>query len=264
MDQDYQSDAVPCGRCPCCLKRRSSQWVFRLQQENKICSASAFITLTYDDDHIPTTPSGLPTLRSKDYQDFMKRLRKDSNIKYKYYACGEYGSITQRPHFHTIMFFQDPEIRKPVKQIPEEIRIQESWGKGQVDIGQVTGASIAYVAGYLEKRLYTDPSLYGDRQKEKSLMSKGMGINYLTPKVYGYYKKKLHPYLTVEGGQKISLPRYYKEKIFTKDEQKILADKAKLYIEENNPFPSDKSAFEWKKELLRKRERNNQLKRITI
>ena len=47
----------------------------------------------------------MQTLRKRDYQLFMKRLRKAfPNDKIRFYAAGEYGPKTLRPHYHAILF----------------------------------------------------------------------------------------------------------------------------------------------------------------
>lgn len=83
-----ESQAVPCGRCPSCVKRRVSQWSFRLMQEEKVSSSAHFITLTYDTKHSPITRAGYMSLNKRDIQLFFKRLRKTNLERLKYYAVG--------------------------------------------------------------------------------------------------------------------------------------------------------------------------------
>ena len=91
---------VPCGKCLPCQKKRRSDWSFRLEQEYLSSDSALFITLTYDDLHLPyqyyknkqiknfetgeTThqikelqTSDRPTLNKKHLQDYIKRLRND-------------------------------------------------------------------------------------------------------------------------------------------------------------------------------------------
>ena len=103
---------VPCGKCPECLANKRSQWSFRLSQELKYTEFNSFfITLTYDDLHLPfaipeigSNMVGSPTLVKSDLQLFFKRLRKKLATNIRYYAVGEYGSRTSRPHYHAIVF----------------------------------------------------------------------------------------------------------------------------------------------------------------
>src|SRR4051812_8660340 len=82
---------LPCGQCIGCRLEKSRQWAMRLMHERKLHTSSAFLTLTYDDAHIPAGG----TLDKRDFQLFMKRLRKaHSEAKIRFYACGEYGHTT--------------------------------------------------------------------------------------------------------------------------------------------------------------------------
>lgn len=76
--------------------------------------SSYFVTLTYDDLHVPKSYYPDPetgeahtsfTLCKRDFQLWMKRLRKKfSDDKIRFFACGEYGGQTKRPHYHVIVF----------------------------------------------------------------------------------------------------------------------------------------------------------------
>ena len=105
---------IPCGRCVGCRLERSRQWANRCMLELQYHESSYFVTLTYDDEHVPVTyysenvdgeaRSGL-TLRARDLQLFMKRLRKEHSYeRLRFFACGEYGSNSYRPHYHAIIF----------------------------------------------------------------------------------------------------------------------------------------------------------------
>ncbi len=115
-DWDGGSIPVPCGRCPHCKRRRINDWVFRLQEEEKNAISARFVTLTYAPEYLPLAKSKLPTLYKKDLQNYFKRLRKkEKHVKQtahpiKYYACGEYGETTYRPHYHCILFNLAPEM----------------------------------------------------------------------------------------------------------------------------------------------------------
>ena len=63
---------LPCRQCIGCRLERSRQWAMRCLHEASLHDANSFITLTYDDEHVP--PGG--SLRYRDFQLFMKRLRK--------------------------------------------------------------------------------------------------------------------------------------------------------------------------------------------
>lgn len=206
---------VPCGKCPPCKKRRVDQWVFRLKQEDKISLMSHFVTLTYSTDHVPISDNGFMTLAKKDFQNFIKRLRHLTNNNVKYYACGEYGTQNKRPHYHAIIF-----------NIQAVQHYASAWclngvQLGKIDVGGVSGNSIAYTCKYMDKEKTIPLHSRDDRTKEFSLMSKGLGQNYLSPEIIKYHKENLDRlYLTTQDGNKIAMPKYYRQKIFSEDEKR--------------------------------------------
>lgn len=164
-----ESIPVPCGKCPNCKRRRISGWSFRLMQEDKVSENSLFITLTYDTKVVPITKSGYMGLNKRDLQLFFKRLRKAHNnvlgldgypVRIKYYACGEYGGRTFRPHYHVILFNARIEL------------IQDAWQNGAVHYGKVTGASVGYTLKYMSKPSKIPMHKNDDRDREFALMSK--------------------------------------------------------------------------------------------
>jgi len=130
---------VPCGHCNFCLANRRADWSFRLYQENKVSQSAHFLTLTYDDTTVPVGDDCY-SLCKKDVQLFTKRLRKANGSKLRYYTVGEYGTQTQRPHYHSLMFGLEPKILDSLPAI---------WGLGQTHIGAVNSASIHYVTKYV-------------------------------------------------------------------------------------------------------------------
>lgn len=206
--------AVPCGRCAICKRTRINQWVFRLLQEDKHSTSSYFITLTYDTDHIPISENGFKTLQKSDYQKFMKRLRRrmPKHVRLKYYAVGEYGTKSDRPHYHAIIFnLPDPQI------------IEDAWTLGSIHFGTVSGNSIAYTAKYIDKDSRIPKHRNDDRVPEFSLMSKGLGKAYLTKAMTKYHKADLtRNYVVTDQRHKVPMPRYYKDKLFNDHELEVI------------------------------------------
>lgn len=97
--------AVPCGKCVLCREKKASEWSFRALCENQSSlTEPLFVTLTYDNEHKPRCG-----VRKEDIQNFMKRLRRNLDklkIEHdiRYFACGEYGKKTHRPHYHLILW----------------------------------------------------------------------------------------------------------------------------------------------------------------
>ncbi len=257
-DQNLYS-TVPCGKCVPCLKRRASHWSFRINEEAKHSSSAYFLTLTYE--ITPTSDNGYPTLYKKDFQNFLKRLRKlCPTNKLKYYACGEYGTQTQRPHYHAIIL----NLPKSIGHNP--ILIQDTWQNGHVMSVPSNQKTINYVVGYMCKGRFEPQSDHDDRSPEFSLMSKKMGMQYLTDKMVAYYRNRQIACIVKEGGQIMSMPRYYKEKIFTKQELKKINDEYmeinKLKIE--NYFKDSKHEIEFKKQLIKQDAKERRQKRVAI
>lgn len=233
----YRTQIVPCGKCPECKKRKQLEWIFRLKVQLKHSKNAFFTTLTYENP--PESFNGYKTFDSSDHQKFIKRLRKHAQSQnlasknFKYYSVSEYGTKTERPHFHQILF-----------NLPEELSNKDLfaaiWGKGLVDIQIANHNAIAYVTGYLLNKVHlretTDvPKDEDDRLPEKAWMSKGLGKDFLSERVIEFYNKKRLPFIFEEGGKKTTIPRYYKDKIFNDLERKIVALNAQRYALQNSP-----------------------------
>lgn len=195
---------VPCGRCPVCLEKRGAHWVFRLQQEMKISPIAHFVTLTYSEENLVRTPNNYRTLVKKHMQDFMKRLRFHSNVKLKYYIVGEYGSQRNRPHYHAIIFgCNDVDL------------FAKCWNFGHVYIDEANSNTMGYTCGYLQKGRAVPAHANDDRQREFSLMSQFLGINYLTPEMVAYHQADTsRTFVLADNNRKLSMPRYYRKKVY--------------------------------------------------
>lgn len=215
---------VPCGMCMSCRLARVRDWSARLLDEDSSWKSSVFITITYDNDHLPLTNCGRSTLVKSDLQKFIKRLRKhmelegrDSAFKgtvlpgkspplLRYFACGEYGDEYGRPHYHLIVFGLSPSDRN---------LILKCWDK--CDVRRVTTTPVIierihYVTSYVQKKwICRDPKdffNYGCVQPPFQLMSQGLGLDFfrLHEDEYIYSKTR-----TIKG-VKYSFPRYYLKK----------------------------------------------------
>uniref|UniRef100_UPI0040482461 rolling circle replication-associated protein n=1 Tax=Shewanella sp. TaxID=50422 RepID=UPI0040482461 len=151
---------LPCGQCVGCRLEHSRQWAIRCVHEAQLHQDNCFITLTYNDDYLPENG----TLVKRDFQLFMKRLRKKYPHAVRYYQCGEYGSKTHRPHYHACLFghdFKDKTLwQKGSDGTPLYISssLQDLWSSdghsiGFSTIGTVTFQSAAYVARYIMKKI---------------------------------------------------------------------------------------------------------------
>lgn len=204
---------IPCGKCMACRINKTSEWTMRLQHELKYFDDSSFITLTYDDNWLPQGGE----LIKRDLQLFIKRFRKfiGSRCRIKYYACGEYGDTSLRPHYHLIVLGWKPKTIKYVtydgtRKIYSSPEISNLWQFGHNTVGVVTHDSIQYVVGYVRKKLDGDKAneVYGKRQRPFALISKGIGERYALE-----HADKLEEELAIiEKGIRKSMPRYYADK----------------------------------------------------
>lgn len=214
--------AVPCGKCPNCIKRKVSAWSFRLMAEEKISTSAHFVTLTYNSKYVPLTKKGFMQISKNDLQLFFKRLRKRSKNKIKYYAVGEYGGNTLRPHYHIILFNADPADVDYAWHIEDDKGVRHSIG--QTHFGSVTGASIGYTLKYISKKGKIPLHKNDDRTPEFSLMSKKLGACYITAKSKKFHHADLQNrmYVQTADGKKVSMPRYYKDKIYEQQQRKAI------------------------------------------
>lgn len=165
---------IPCGHCIGCKLDSASMWGTRCTLEAKNWKNNCFITLTYNNEHLPHNKDK-PTLRKKDLQDFLKRLRyyekgietweltKEKN-PIRYFACGEYGPKGGRPHYHLAIFNWKPDDLKFYKfnkynqPIYKSKKLMKIWGKGFVTIEELNYNTANYVAQYTLKKAGLKPN----------------------------------------------------------------------------------------------------------
>ena len=225
--------------------RRMCSWAWRLQYEYKKSNFAQFITLTYSEDFIPQNGY----LVKADLQNFFKRYRKALNAKIKdplplkYFACGEYGDTTDRPHYHAILF--NPEINI----------VENTWKKGAVHYGPVNDATIMYTLKYMVKE-----NKRQDKPSEFQLMSKGLGTGYLdNEKNIAWhnadYENRYHLPL---HDLKVPMPRLWKQLIFP-DYKRAKINKAfkrKKALEEPLTTKQEMEKYQQSQQKLSTKKRN--------
>lgn len=219
---------LPCGQCINCKLERSRQWAVRCLHEAKMHDSNCFITLTYDDVNIPE----YHRLCIRDFQLFLKRLRKKFGNGIRYFHCGEYGEKDGRPHYHACLFgfdFPDRKYWKTTKSGSKLYRsdlLESLWKYGYSSVGDVTFESAAYVARYICKKVngkaaekhyldigYIDKDTGEQFAKipEYTTMSRRPGIG---SKWFDEYNSDVYPSdEVVIRGKQVRPPRYYDNKI---------------------------------------------------
>lgn len=263
--------AWACGRCPACRINRTRDWTTRLILElERPGSRAFFLTLTYDDDHLPPGCN----LSKIHVQHWIRYIRRKIPLKsLRYFVCGEYGEKRGRPHYHALLFV-NTDLADPVSVCAVAV---EKWSHGNVDVDTrpVTAACIDYVASYLVKGYYDIRTIAG-REKPFRLTSPGHGgyaYDYLTsqprglPKEIAYYDKVLpvpkyirrkakedgvasEPHSTDLPPVRLGTP-YFPQDLM--EYRKVLAERQKKAAESR-----DKSARRLKVSLIHKRRSQNE------
>lgn len=209
---------VPCGKCASCLTNRRNDWSVRLKIEHKNSSSAFFITLTYDElnvkynEHVDYDTGEIrytQTVLKEDLQRYIKRIRKYSECRY--YAVGEYGTNTHRPHYHILLFNYDIDYLH---------KLSDSWPYGHIQIGTVSDSSIMYTCKYHVNRTeypaHANPSF--------CLMSRRPGIGAVYGnKMYEYHEGLDRNYYPDQNGIKRRLPRYLRDKLYSEQEREHLS-----------------------------------------
>lgn len=257
---------LPCGKCLGCQQTRANHWAERCKHEASRYNNNSFLTLTYNDEWRPEDnrldPRGL--------QLFLKRLRKrlhtvlaqqthakrksdprshilsDSRSPLRYFACGEYGEETGRPHYHALLFnadFHGPQIGNAHgHQLRTNEHIAACWtdprtgtSYGNHTIGTATAGAVAgYIAKYVLKshqyNALNNPICDRDGVFNEAWirppflrMSKGIGHSWLS----AFHSDLARGYYTDGHGRKHAIPRYYKRKL--KEEHKTTAMTLEYY-----------------------------------
>nr|DAH72157.1 MAG TPA: Replication associated protein [Microviridae sp.] len=282
---------IPCGQCMQCRIRQREDWTTRIELEARNWKPTEvwFITLTYDDEHVPgiilgtgeivrkaqytwkagkERPESVQTLWYPDIQNFLKRLRKAYRGKLRYFIAGEYGEQTARPHYHMILYGWEPTDLKQLYKIHHNgyytsAWLKDLWNMGQIQIAQAEPATYRYVAGYVTKKMYEiDGKKQNDYQKmgqvrpfAKMSLKPGLGDQY-----YQEHKEEIWQkgYIQCTNGKRAQIPRYYEKMMEQENPQKLWEIKRerqrKIILESREKYKdtSIKEQFETKERVIKK------------
>lgn len=238
---------MACGKCEACLIRKRKDMSVRLSHETACHDDCCFVTLTYNDENVPYRTfdgevgrgfitSDNCTLLPSDVQKFIKRLRR--HLEYvpkksqkgrdhvtkpiRYFAVGEYGSKTHRPHYHIMIFGW-----KPSDQVIHQVRngytinrsaqIEKLWKYGFSTVADVNHGVAKYCARYVTKKFARlaekplDPFVIPEFTLQ-SVRGGGIGSLWLSK----YSDNLRNGYVYVRNGERITkcaIPRYYYDRL---------------------------------------------------
>lgn len=212
-------EVLPCGQCRGCRAQYARDWAMRCMHEASMHEYNCFLTLTYDDKHLPRGGS----LDREAFPLFMKRLRKQIEPeRVRYFHVGEYGERTNRPHYHALLFGFDPpdkvllSVRSGFPVFTSD-RMWEAWPYGLHEVGSVTAQSASYVARYVRKKMTGSWSKakYGDKEPEYGTMSRNPGLG--ASWVDKYWPEVFPRDDVAVCGKVYKPPRYYAERVSRSD-----------------------------------------------
>lgn len=251
---------IPCGQCIGCRIRQREDWTTRIELEARqyLPEEVWFITLTYNDEHVPgmilktgellrgsqyvwkpgsEKPESVQILLYTDVQKFLKRLRKASRERLRYFIAGEYGEQTARPHYHMILYGWHPTDLKHLYKIQHNGYytskwMEDIWGMGNIQIAQATPETYRYVAGYVTKKMYEidgeKANVYYELGQPKPFacmsLKPGLGDQY-----YQEHKKEIwrQGYIQCTNGKKAQIPRYYEKMMLAENPERLWKIKQK-------------------------------------
>lgn len=201
-----------CGQCLPCRINRRRVWAWRMVLESYCHEESSFVTLTYDEANVPDGG----TLDPRHLQLFLKKLRKARSAPLRFFAVGEYGDHSERPHYHLALFGLGMDGRDDVDR---------AWGRGHVLLGELNEKTTAYIAGYVVKKMtHANDARLNGRRPEFARMSLRPGIGAPAMKTLAKSMDNPHgqaevqntgdvPYQLQFGRKRFPLARYLRKRL---------------------------------------------------
>lgn len=230
IDERQKYVTISCGNCYECRKQKAQAWRVRLQNEIREWKHSYFVTLTFSNESLEKLCTKNKTTENNAIAGaavrmFLERWRKTHKKTLRHWLITELGHEgTERIHLHGILCTNE--------ELTNET-LQRFWQYGRTDTGQYCNErTINYIIKYVTK-IDTDHKNY----KADIYTSPGIGsawLNKATAKTYKYKKGESKEYYQLPTGQKVNLPIYYRNKLYTDlERQKMWSDridKDKLWV----------------------------------
>lgn len=242
---------IPCGKCVGCRLDYSRQWATRMVMESMLYKHNYFITLTYSNEYMDSMPEkyknvdGAYTLYPNDLSAFIKRLRRKfeyelDHVGVRFYACGEYGSKTFRPHFHICLFNAPiPDCiqvgnNKIGQPLFDSNFVSSLWPCGHICIGELNWQTCAYTARYTMKKAGGQDAEYYrelNLNPEFVRMSRrpGIGFDYFCDHQDSFFDndKIVLPATSKDKRNVQKIPTYFVKKMQDLDPVSVASSKAR-------------------------------------
>ncbi|UDN67824.1 replication initiator protein [robinz microvirus RP_139] len=221
-----QTQYVACGQCLPCRIGKRMLWASRIKLEATQHHECSFLTLTYTEENVP----GDGSLNPLHLSHWLKRFRKRYEpLRVRYFAVGEYGDVTWRPHYHVVLFgFGGCRLGRQFLDVSERCcpncnMVSETWGLGRIECVPFDPRGHSnYVAGYVVKKMTKkeDSRLEG-KYPEFARMSRSPGLGaHTAPAIadamrrgFREYTEDVPHYLSVGVKEKLTLGRYIRGRV---------------------------------------------------
>lgn len=287
----WEEIQLPCGQCIGCRLDYSREWADRIMLESTLWENSWFVTLTYSEEFVPikqviNKETGEliegKTLVPEHLTKFMKDLRRYYKYHYdqvniRFYACGEYGGQTERPHYHLCVFnlpLFDLEpffLNAQHDQIYKCATIEKIWGKGIISVGKLTWNSAAYVARYMLKKQKGDGASWYYQSKgqlpEFTRMSRrpGIGAMYYEGHKEDIYKNDEIVVLMGKRPRAVKPPKYF-DRLYDLESPEAMAaiKEARGEAARRKEAAADKQStlYPWERLEIQERAKKEQIKKL--
>lgn len=266
-EQPYPTQLLlRCSQCIGCRLDKSRLWAVRIMHETKSHAKCSFLTLTYDDKSLPSNGSLNKSHLRTFFNDLRGRLSYGGESKIKFFAVGEYGEKSSRPHYHAIVFGQsfrsDCCKYSAVKEAPSRSGgdqfshglLSEVWPYGLHRVSKVTFESAAYVARYSLKKITGVDAAdhYGERTPEFLSISNGIGKAW-----FETWKEDVYPsdQIVIPDRGEMMPPPYY-DRLLEKVDPVLFAR-----VKERRSEREKQSPEEWRR-LLYEKHLSGQVKEV--
>lgn len=207
----------PCGHCNACLKNKQSEKALRGYLESLSHENNCFLTVTYSDEFLPISDSGLPTLRRRDFDNLIKKIRSMFGLSVQVLGSGEYSRVG-RPHYHVCLFGIPSDFfinhTKHYHATSNGVVLEDykSWSNGGCLVANFDIKTAFYVSKYLVK------SSKGKKEYEQLGIEPEFIYQSRRPALGKNYAIQHKERLLKDGfvrcnGRKYKIPRYFMDKI---------------------------------------------------